>query len=899
MSGTTDESAWQVELQGLDDTALNSKLASLWMFVADLGACLEAFDSSTLEPLFDQHTRDDMQAQLVSVQETIDYVEDLLRQRGDLPDGGRYDEDHGFGWGGDRATPVGYQRPPPVAVGDSAVDPGPPPMDVPPAGRIHMQLPPPGPSDVPQWTSPPGLGDPTYRLCLGLGAALLPEDSWRRYHDDLFGPNRFALSNPYGASATPSEQGPSHESAQGDEPILPPMPGQPTDHLGPFVPAHGAPQAASTQPDETRPDLFARGLPAVLLASAARAIAGLAPGTGPVGTPAPAAPPGYGLRTPLPGLTSGPRSTPTETTPTTWDAIEESLLGWGEYCAWFVSGGAAQSVGGADAPAADTPVDAPAGPGQLLTARLGARLAAGAGARGASPLELDDSQAITLRAWAVPILDAPRALTPPAHDIVHDIPDLDLGARPSAQQAGRAATTTDQLVHRLVVDALGDLFDGLPFPLGDPKAAQLEAQDAAHAARELESRGVGVQRALELLRSVAQPVLGTAEPAPGAPAAPAGPPSLVGVEVVRMATTDDAEATYYADGTVVTRTKDKMITTTSDGWVFTEDVDGHIVRSRAAGPDGKGAQAPPPAPATVPAGPPGESTGWPSDPDLTESGHYDDGHGFGWSRLRTGPARHVAGAVLVAAGGALIALGATGSSPPAHPTRHPASSSSETTTTAAPPAAAAAGGACTGGEVELYNNWNGTIVANGAASPTISTGGKAYCLVELATYHWNNGQGALPAGTLALVGGTTGKHRTLGPYKAQATAGQAPNVNWVATIPVGPKPVVIDGTYTLRDSQPGTWSRDKSGGDGFVRVWGVQYVVPRSASSTTVATSTTGAASTATRPRHSTASVSKPNWGLVGGGGALAVFGVGALVFRRPRSATVTDEGDLQAPSDG
>ncbi|MHB8641883.1 MAG: PKD domain-containing protein [Gaiellaceae bacterium] len=124
---------------------------------------------------------------------------------------------------------------------------------------------------------------------------------------------------------------------------------------------------------------------------------------------------------------------------------------------------------------------------------------------------------------------------------------------------------------------------------------------------------------------------------------------------------------------------------------------------------------------------------------------------------------------------------------------------------------------CSGAQVKLFDNSNGYGVSNGGKPPSFSTGGKAYCVNSITTYHWNNALGAKP-GTIGL--GTTGG--TLGPYKATGSAGQnnAQNVNWTANIPTAPKPVVIKGTYTCVDSNPATWSQDQqSGGKGFCIVY--------------------------------------------------------------------------------
>jgi PKD repeat protein len=133
-----------------------------------------------------------------------------------------------------------------------------------------------------------------------------------------------------------------------------------------------------------------------------------------------------------------------------------------------------------------------------------------------------------------------------------------------------------------------------------------------------------------------------------------------------------------------------------------------------------------------------------------------------------------------------------------------------------------AGYTCSGAQVKIFDNSNGYGVSNGGKPPSFSTGGKAYCVNSIVTYHWNNALGAKP-GTIGL--GTTGG--TLGPYKAIGSAGQnnAPNVNWTATAPTSPKPVVIKGTYTCVDSNPATWSQDQqSGGKGFCTVYGTAAI---------------------------------------------------------------------------
>jgi hypothetical protein len=110
---------------------------------------------------------------------------------------------------------------------------------------------------------------------------------------------------------------------------------------------------------------------------------------------------------------------------------------------------------------------------------------------------------------------------------------------------------------------------------------------------------------------------------------------------------------------------------------------------------------------------------------------------------------------------------------------------------------------------ELFNNSNTDAVGNGGTAPTFSTGGTV-CLDHIVTYHWNNANGATP-GTIGLSG--------VGTWTAIGSAGQnnAPNVNWTAT---PPGTVLLNGTYTVTDSNPATWSQNAgSNGVGFTHIW--------------------------------------------------------------------------------
>lgn len=125
---------------------------------------------------------------------------------------------------------------------------------------------------------------------------------------------------------------------------------------------------------------------------------------------------------------------------------------------------------------------------------------------------------------------------------------------------------------------------------------------------------------------------------------------------------------------------------------------------------------------------------------------------------------------------------------------------------------------CNGSIVKLFDNTNGASVAGGGTPPTFDTGGKPYCVTSITTYHWNGGRGA-PPGSVGLTGSSPV------PYShASGEAGQngAQNANWVLTFGTHVGPVVIDGTYACRDSDPATWSQNAgSGGKGFCVVYGI------------------------------------------------------------------------------
>jgi hypothetical protein len=154
-----------------------------------------------------------------------------------------------------------------------------------------------------------------------------------------------------------------------------------------------------------------------------------------------------------------------------------------------------------------------------------------------------------------------------------------------------------------------------------------------------------------------------------------------------------------------------------------------------------------------------------------------------------------------------------------------ATETTSTTATAGTSGAAAGPYRCSGKQITLFDNTNGGAVNSGGAPPSFNTGGKAYCVTYIQTYHWNGGSGA-PPGTLGLkrTGGTG--EATVGPFPAKASPGQnnAPNVNWYVYVPQSPVQV-IDGNYTCTDSGAATWSSNpSSGGAGFCIVYAVPAV---------------------------------------------------------------------------
>jgi hypothetical protein len=116
-------------------------------------------------------------------------------------------------------------------------------------------------------------------------------------------------------------------------------------------------------------------------------------------------------------------------------------------------------------------------------------------------------------------------------------------------------------------------------------------------------------------------------------------------------------------------------------------------------------------------------------------------------------------------------------------------------------------------DVEAFYNGNSSIVNNGPTSPTVFTLATAITLSALQTYHWNNGSGKSPLGTLSL---SNDNGTVYGPWPVTGYPGQGGVINayWQAN----PNIELPAGTYTVIDSDPSTWSQN-SGSSGKGIAW--------------------------------------------------------------------------------
>jgi len=102
-----------------------------------------------------------------------------------------------------------------------------------------------------------------------------------------------------------------------------------------------------------------------------------------------------------------------------------------------------------------------------------------------------------------------------------------------------------------------------------------------------------------------------------------------------------------------------------------------------------------------------------------------------------------------------------------------------------------------GVEVELFNNANPSAVQPGG-KPATFTLERTATITYIQTYHWKSGK---PAGTISIrsADGTVN-----GPYAATGVPGQGGVAD--AYWEVRPNVELPAGTYTVEDSDPGSWS---------------------------------------------------------------------------------------------
>ena len=107
---------------------------------------------------------------------------------------------------------------------------------------------------------------------------------------------------------------------------------------------------------------------------------------------------------------------------------------------------------------------------------------------------------------------------------------------------------------------------------------------------------------------------------------------------------------------------------------------------------------------------------------------------------------------------------------------------------------------------------------NRPTAPSVFTVEQGVYLTRVMTYHYLNG-GAGP-GTVALK---SADGKVYGPWRAVGEPGQGgvANAYWIVT----PDVEIPPGTYTVVDSNPGTWSwASDTGGRGIVAVYGIWTV---------------------------------------------------------------------------
>jgi hypothetical protein len=111
------------------------------------------------------------------------------------------------------------------------------------------------------------------------------------------------------------------------------------------------------------------------------------------------------------------------------------------------------------------------------------------------------------------------------------------------------------------------------------------------------------------------------------------------------------------------------------------------------------------------------------------------------------------------------------------------------------------------------NTGNGDAVYSQPTAPTTFRLSSPARLAKITNYHWNDGRGAKP-GTIT-VRQTSGGNVGSWPAAGSSGAGGRQDVYWT----VEPGIELAPGTYTVADSDPGSWSRnDASGGRGMSEI---------------------------------------------------------------------------------
>ena len=161
--------------------------------------------------------------------------------------------------------------------------------------------------------------------------------------------------------------------------------------------------------------------------------------------------------------------------------------------------------------------------------------------------------------------------------------------------------------------------------------------------------------------------------------------------------------------------------------------------------------------------------------------------------------------------------------------------------------------------VMIFDNFNGEAVVNMPQQTSVFSISKPVRITSIRDYHWNNGHGS-DTGSIWLVDQVGHKY---GPWRASGVpgAGGALNAYWV----VSPNVKIGAGTYTIRDSDPATWSHNpRSMSAGMSQVEG--YYESKTISDTRTTESTH--ATTQTTTTQTTSPTSSPNqgggWHLVG-----------------------------------